>query len=111
MRYLLLVYAAEGGAGPLDARLALSLAERDGLVAAHELEPVGTATSVRVRDGDTLVADAPFAETPERLGGVYVVDLASLDEAIEAAARIPAARAGVVEIRPVVLREGAASAP
>lgn len=104
MRYLLLVYAAGEEAAPLDTRLALELAERGGLLAAHELEPVATATSVRVRRGETFVADAPFAETGERLGGIYVVDLESLDEAIAVAARVPAAREGVVEIRPVVRR-------
>jgi hypothetical protein len=108
VRYLLLVYAAGEEAEPLDTRLALELAERGGLVAAHDLEPVTTATSVRVRGGSTHVADGPFAETGERLGGVYVVDLQSLDEAIAVAARVPAAREGVVEIRPVVTREAAA---
>jgi len=106
MRYLLLVYAAAEEAAALDTRFALELAERGGLLAAHELEPVTTATSVRVRGAATLVADGPFAETGERLGGVYVVDLESLDEAIAVAARLPAARDGVVEIRPVVRREG-----
>ena len=108
MRYLLLVYAAGEEAAALDTRLALELAERGGLLAAHELESVTTATSVRVRRGSTLVADGPFAETGERLGGVYVVDLESIDEAIAVAARLPAAREGVVEIRPVVRREAVA---
>ncbi len=105
MRYLLLVYAAEEEAAALDTRLALELAERGGLLAAHDLEPVTTATSVRVRGGSTFVAAGPFAETGERLAGVYVVDLESLDEAIAVAARLPAARDGAVEIRPVVRRE------
>ena len=62
---------------------------------------MSTATSVKVRDGDTLVTDGPFAETKETLGGFYLIEADSLDEAIEWAARIPSARQGTVEIRPV----------
>ncbi|HEU4449490.1 MAG TPA: YciI family protein [Gaiellaceae bacterium] len=79
-----------------------ALGERGALVGSHELEPAATATSVRVRDGETLVTDGPFAETKEQLGGYYVVEAESLDEAIEWAARIPSARHGTIEIRPVV---------
>jgi hypothetical protein len=82
------------------------------LVGSHELESAATATSVRVREGETLLTDGPFAETKERFGGYYVIDAETLDEAIEWAARIPSARHGTVEVRPVVMREeeGAGSA-
>ena len=83
MRYALLVY----GSGDAPGGLALA--------------PVATATSIRVRDGDTLVTDGPFAETEETLEGWYLIEADTLDEAIEAAARIPAAAHGTIEIRPV----------
>jgi hypothetical protein len=65
------------------------------------LRPTTTATTVRVRDGEVLTSDGPFAETKEQLGGHYVVDCKDLDEAIQLAARIPGAHRGVVEVRPV----------
>ncbi len=71
-------------------------------ILASPLEPVATATSVRVRDGKRLVTDGPFAETNEQLGGFYLIDVPDLDEAIRIAARHPGARLGTVEIRPVV---------
>jgi len=71
------------------------------LVSSEELAAATSATTVQVRDGDTLVTDGPFAETKETLGGYYLIDAETLDEAIEWAARIPAARDGKVEIRPV----------
>jgi hypothetical protein len=70
------------------------------------LHPVSTATTVRVREGKRLVTDGPFAETREQLGGFYMVDARNLDEAIAIAGRIPAARLGTVEIRPVMEIEG-----
>src|SRR5439155_3267040 len=69
-------------------------------VAASPLEP--TATSVRVRGGKQVVRDGPFAETKEQLGGYFLIDASDLDEAIAIAARIPMARRGTVEVRPVV---------
>ena len=66
------------------------------------LQPTMTATSVRVREGERLLTDGPFAETAEQLGGFYIVDAGSLDEAIELAAQIPGAGTGVVEVRPVM---------
>jgi len=66
------------------------------------LLPVETATTVRVRDGKTVTADGPFAETKETLGGFYIVEAADLDEAIEWAAKIPNAPKGSVEIRPIM---------
>jgi hypothetical protein len=78
------------------------LRESGALVGANQLQPTSTATSVRVRDGETLTTDGPFAETKERLGGYYMIDVESLDEAIEWAAKIPSARLGTIEVRPVV---------
>ena len=66
------------------------------------LQPITTATTVRVRDGETLTTDGPFAETKEQLGGFYLVDAKDLDEAIEIAARIPDVRRGSIEVRPVM---------
>ena len=71
------------------------------MVAGDQLAGVDTATCVRVRDGRTTTTDGPFAETKEHLGGYYVVDVADLDRAIQLAGRIPAARTGVVEVRPI----------
>jgi len=71
-------------------------------VAGDALQPTTTATSIRVRDGETLTTDGPFAETKEVLGGYYVVDVESLDEALSWAARIPSAKFGTIEVRPVV---------
>jgi hypothetical protein len=66
------------------------------------LHPTASATSVRVRDGKRLVTDGPFAETREQLGGYYLIDAKDLDEAIAIAARIPSARLGTIEVRPVL---------
>jgi hypothetical protein len=89
---LLLVYAADGLAGS---------PAPDEVLVSHELEPAWTATSVRVRAGETVLRDGPAATAPEQLGRVDVLVAATLDEAIEVAARIPEARDGVVEIRPL----------
>ena len=109
MRYLLLIYSADQERPDEDLRalyreyfrLGDDLRAEGKLVGSEELQPVATATSVRVRKGDTLVTDGPFAETKETLGGYYLIDAESLDEAIDWAARIPAARYGTIEIRPV----------
>ena len=69
---------------------------------ANPLQPTSTATSIQVRDGKRLITDGPFAETREQLGGYFLIDAMDLDEAIGIAARIPMARQGTVEIRPVV---------
>jgi hypothetical protein len=71
-------------------------------VAGAQLQPTSTATSVRVRNGKRVVTDGPFAETREQLGGYYLIDAKDLDEAIGIAARIPSARLGTVEVRPLV---------
>jgi hypothetical protein len=70
---------------------------KDGL----RLRPTTDATTVRVRDGEVLTSDGPFAETKEQMGGFYIVDCKDLDEAIEVASRIPTARLGTIEVRPV----------
>jgi hypothetical protein len=75
------------------------------MVAGDALQPTTTATTVRVRDGKRLTTDGPFAETKEQLGGYYLINAKDLDEALAVAARIPAARAGSVEVRPVMLFE------
>jgi hypothetical protein len=112
MQYALMIYAEPGHVE------ALSDAERDAAQAEYlalaadarhivgaQLQPVETATCVRVVGGRTLMTDGPFADTKEVLGGVAVIEAANLDEAIELAARIPAARlGGAVEVRPVVQR-------
>jgi hypothetical protein len=71
------------------------------LVAADRLQTADTATSVRVRDGKTVLTDGPFAETTEQPGGFYIVDVPNLDRALELAVQIPNARDGVVEVRPI----------
>lgn len=71
------------------------------LLGGERLHPSSTATTVRVRDGETLVTDGPFADTKEHLGGYYVVDAADLDAAVAWAAKIPGARYGSVEVRPI----------
>jgi hypothetical protein len=78
------------------------LRESGALVSADQLQPSTTATLVQVRDGETLTTDGPYAETKEQLGGYYLIEAESLDEAIEWAAKIPSARGGTIEVRPVV---------
>ena len=112
MQYALMVYAEPGYAESMsDAERAAAVAEYsqltdDGrLLAAAGLQPPDTATCVRVVGGRTLMTDGPFADTKEVLGGFALIEAANLDEVIELAARVPAARlGGVVEIRPVVAR-------
>jgi hypothetical protein len=82
------------------------LRDSGAFVAGDPLQPTTSATSVRVRDGEQLVTDGPFAETKEQLGGYYVVEAESIDEAIEHAAKIPSARYGTIEVRPVLAMEG-----
>ena len=77
-------------------------------IASNQLQPTATATTVRLRGGKRLVTDGPFAETKEQLGGFYLVDAKDLDDAIAIAARIPSARDGSIEVRPVVVQRQAA---
>ena len=87
-----------------------ALRESGSFLGANQLQPSDTATTVRVRAGETLVTDGPFIETKETLGGYYLVEADSLDEAIEWAAKIPSARFGHIEVRPVVMREAQVNA-
>ena len=73
------------------------------MVAGDALRPTSTATTVRVRDGETLMTDGPFAETKEQLGGYYLINAKDADEALAIAARIPSARYGSIEVRPVMV--------
>ena len=113
MQYLLLIYTDESEWEQLsdedrkpmiDEYFALtdSLQESGNYVLGAPLQPTSTATSVRVRDRETLVTDGPFAETKEQLGGFYLVEANDVDEAIGFAARIPGARYGTVEVRPLM---------
>ena len=103
MQYVLLIYDEEAEReSHSDFRSAGDLQAKGTLLASEQLQPVATATTVRVRNGDTVVSDGPFAETEETLGGYCLIEADSLDEAIEWASRIPSARSGTVEIRPVV---------
>jgi hypothetical protein len=110
MKYLLLIYSEEGAWAEGErehcyaesVRLTHDLHEKGQYLGASPLHPVATATSVRVRDGKRLVTDGPFAETREQLGGYFLIEATDLDEAIEIAGRIPGARRGTVEIRPVM---------
>lgn len=114
MKYLLLVYGAEGTLSEDEmqkcysesTRVCEELDKKGQFLAASPLQSVTLATSVRVREGRRLVTDGPFAETREQLGGYFLVEAADLDEAIEIAGKIPGARWGTVEIRPVVEQVG-----
>jgi len=109
MKYMLLIYTdekawAEGEREQCmvdSTRLAHELADRGQFVSASPLHPVAMATSLRIREGKRLITDGPFAETHEQLGGYYIIDVPDLDAALDVAARIPGARKGSVEIRPV----------
>ena len=112
MRYMMLIYETESNEEmspeALDQVIAdynafgAEMRERNLYLAGDALHPATTATSVRVRNGETLTTDGPFAETKEQLGGFYILDCADLDEAVECAAKIPGARTGTVEVRPIV---------
>jgi hypothetical protein len=111
MKYMLLIYADEKVISNEADRqhcyaesteLAHELHSRGQFIAADPLQSVTTATSVRVREGKRLVTDGPFAETREQLGGYFLVDAKDLNEAIAIAGRIPGARWGTVEVRPLI---------
>jgi hypothetical protein len=110
MKYMLLIYANEGAWTDSErehcyeesTQLAHQLKANGQYLAANPLQPVAAATSVRVRNGKRLVTDGPFAETREQLGGYFLIEARNLDEAMAIAERIPGARKGTVEIRPVM---------
>ena len=114
MKYMLLIYTEEKAWTPEErehcyaesAQLIQELQQNGHYLAAAPLQPVATAASVRVREGKPLVTDGPFAETREQLGGYYLVEARDLNEAINLAGRIPGARKGTVEVRPVLEIEG-----
>jgi hypothetical protein len=119
MKYLLLVYGQEKdwfdltqaqiGAMVADyGKFTQEITAKGQNLGSNRLKPVATATTVRIRDGKRVVTDGPFAETKEQLGGYYLVEAADLDEAIAMAAKIPAARHGSVEVRPILAMEQAA---
>jgi hypothetical protein len=110
MKYMLLIYQDEKAMGETErqqcykdsTQLTCELHAAGQFLGAGPLESIATATSVRVREGKRLVTERPFAETREQLGGYFLIDAKDLDAAIAIAARIPGARKGTVEIRPII---------
>ena len=110
MKFMLLIYGAENAWSEAErnacyaesAQLARDLSVSGHYLAASPLKSVATATSVKVRDGKPIITDGPFAETREQLGGYFLIEARDHDEAVEIAQRIPGARLGTVEIRPIV---------
>lgn len=110
MRYMLLIYGAENILTDQERQdcyvestaLAHDLAGKGQFLGASPLHPTAAATSVRLREGKRLVTDGPFAETHEALGGFFMIDVENLDAALEVASRIPMAKKGTVEVRPVL---------
>ena len=122
MRYLLLIYtpeqldAAPGDTAPDEMEtynaFTKEMRDRGMLEAGEALHPTSAATTVRIRDGQVVTTDGPFAETKEALGGFYLISAKDLDEAIEAAAKIPGAKHGSIEVRPIFeFGSAAGSAP
>ena len=112
MNYLLLIYTSEAEENALTeaetnklmgeyTEFTKSIIQSGAFKAADRLRPVSSASTVRIRNGKTAITDGPFAETREQLGGYYLVDAKNLDEASAIAARIPGARTGSIEVRPV----------
>lgn len=110
MKYMLLIYSEEGvwtesereACFEESTRVCHDLQREGKFIAASPLQSISTATSLRIRDGKRLISDGPFAETHEQLGGYFLVDARDLDDAISIADRLPAAKKGTVEIRPLV---------
>ena len=122
MQYMLLIYDDEAQWESLSEEergaivqeyfaLTSDLRERGAFVAGAPLQPTSTATTVRVRDAETVTTDGPFAETKEQLGGYYLIEADSIDEALEWAAKIPSARVGSIEVRPVMQIPAAEEVP
>jgi hypothetical protein len=112
MRYLCLIYDAEStlaalSASEMDALMGEFFAFTDSIrksghyLGGEALQPVQTATSLRVRNGKVSTTDGPFAETKEQLGGYYLIEARDLNDAIQVASRIPSARLGTIEVRPI----------
>ena len=115
MEYLALIYADENGRESVSEEdmkkmyaaytaFGEEAQKRGAMRGGNELQPTSTATTVRVRNGETMVTDGPFAETKETLGGYYLLECDSLDDAVDLAAKIPGARHGSIEVRTVVER-------
>ena len=113
MQYLLTIYVDESAVAAVPPEqglqmteayeaLTAELKESGAFVGGDGLQPTSTATTVRVRDGEPLLTDGPFAETREQLAGFYLLECADLDEAVGWAAKVPSARSGSVEVRPVI---------
>lgn len=110
MKYMLLIYMHESAMSEAErqqcymdsTQLTHELQSKGQFVSANPLQSVSTATSLQVRDGKRIVTDGPFAETREQLGGYFLIQASDLDEAMSVASRIPAAKKGTVEIRPIV---------
>jgi hypothetical protein len=111
MKFMALIYGSEAIGDDVDLATLLNQYERfdedagaAGVLYGEgaALKPVSTATSVKLRDGKSVITDGPFAETKEQLGGYYIFDCKDLNEALEWAAKIPSARYGTVEVRPVM---------
>src|SRR5229473_4639422 len=113
MKYLLLIYESEasfaGMSGAEQARIfeeymaySKGIRKSGNYIGGEALQAISTATTVRVKNGKTVTTDGPFAETREQLGGYYIVEAKDLDEAVVIAARIPGARTGTIEVRPVM---------
>ncbi len=112
MQYLALIHTDENGWESLTEeeqqgfyQQYMEFSQKDAIVGGAELQSVKTATTVRVRDGDTLVTDGPYAEVKEALGGFFILEADSIDDACQMAAEIPGAAHGAVEVRPVYVRE------
>ena|SRR5215210_8086627 len=119
MRYLLSIYADESfwsdateqeSAELMAAYQAFGQEAADVIEGGDALQPTATATTVRVRDGERLLTDGPFAETREQLGGYYIVDVPDLDTAIHWASKIPDAKRGSIEVRPIAVFDDAGAA-
>lgn len=118
MQYLCLIYDAEKAWAEMSEadrgkmfgeymQFTKSIKDSGHYLGGNALQPIGTATTVRVRDGKTTTTDGPFAETREQLGGYYLIEAKDLDEATRIAARIPSAKIGSIEVRPVMQTPGA----
>ena len=112
MQYLVLIYSEESTEAPDMERIGAVMEEYNAYsqmlrdkghyVAGEALQPTATATTVRIRDGQTLTTDGPFAETKEALGGFYLIEAADLDEALRLGSACPGAKWGSIEVRPIV---------
>jgi hypothetical protein len=109
MQYLLLIYSAESEDAQQSAEQLMAdygaftqgIVQSGAFKSADRLRPVSAATTVRVRDGKTLTTDGPFAETREQLGGYYLIEAKDLDQAVGIAAKVPTAKYGSIEVRPI----------